>query len=305
MSIVFDIKEFDKKNRNLACFDYDWTLVKPKEGRTFPKNKQDWTWLRKNVPETLKKLNEKFSIYVFTNQTKEWKLEMIRESLETLNIPIRVVVGFGKDGLSKPNARLFTDNVKVKFTKKSFFTGDAAGRSTDWSDSDKEFAKNVGITFKIPEDIFPIIISRKADSKSYKKSNSGKEIVILVGYPASGKSTFARTKLPSHHILSGDELKTLPKMIKEAKKQLDAGKSVVFDATNPKPENRSKIIELAKTYKIPVRCFVSNVDIDTAFEWNTKRMNETGKKVPKVAFYVFRKNYVRPTKEECKVIDIN
>ena len=28
-------------------------------------------------------------------------------------------------------------------------------------------------------------------------------------------------------------------------------------------------------------------DIETAFEWNTKRTNETGKKVPKIAFYLF------------------
>lgn len=33
-------------------------------------------------------------------------------------------------------------------------------------------------------------------------------------------------------------------------------------------------------------------------EWNTKRMNETNKKVPKISFYVFRKNYIKPTKEE-------
>lgn len=96
-------------------------------------------------------------------------------------------------------------------------------------------------------------------------------------------------------------------MLKEAKKNLDEKLSVVFDATNPKKENRAKIIELAKHYNLPIRCFIFNVDIDIAMEWNTKRTNETGKKVPKISFYVFRKNYEKPTKEDGfqEIIEIN
>ncbi|ODV64005.1 polynucleotide 3'-phosphatase, partial [Ascoidea rubescens DSM 1968] len=36
----------------------------------------------------------------------------------------------------------------------SVFIGDAAGRSQDFSDSDKLFAKNIGIQFKTPEEFF-------------------------------------------------------------------------------------------------------------------------------------------------------
>ncbi|CCK68187.1 polynucleotide 3'-phosphatase KNAG_0A05210 [Huiozyma naganishii CBS 8797] len=35
-----------------------------------------------------------------------------------------------------------------------YYCGDAAGRSTDFSDSDKIFALNTGVSFKVPEDIF-------------------------------------------------------------------------------------------------------------------------------------------------------
>lgn len=75
----------------IAAFDYDWTLVKPKSGGTFPKNIDDWKWLRSSVPSVLQKYYEKgFCIVVFTNQTKEWKITQIEDSLKTLNIPIYI-----------------------------------------------------------------------------------------------------------------------------------------------------------------------------------------------------------------------
>jgi bifunctional polynucleotide phosphatase/kinase len=305
---VFEINgPINNDNQKIACFDYDWTLCKPKDSKTFPSNKDDYIWLRPNVPDIIKQLYvDGYTIYIFTTQTKLWKLDMIKESLATLNIPIKVIVGFGKgdDVVRKPNKALFYDNVSVSFDKtESFFVGDAAGRPNDHSNDDRLFAENVGINFKIPEDIFPIELTKKIDTFDYESSRQ--EIIILVGYQASGKSTFAANKFSTYTILSGDVLKTLPKMLKEGKKFLNEGKSIVFDATNPKKENRAKIIELANEYKIPVRCFVFNVDIETAMEYNTKRMNETGKKVPKISFYVFRKNYVKPTKEECEIVEIN
>ena len=36
----------------------------------------------------------------------------------------------------------------------SFFVGDALGRKYDFADSDKMFAKNIGILYFPPEDIF-------------------------------------------------------------------------------------------------------------------------------------------------------
>jgi hypothetical protein len=30
------------ENISIAAFDLDWTLIKPKSGKTFPKNKDDW-----------------------------------------------------------------------------------------------------------------------------------------------------------------------------------------------------------------------------------------------------------------------
>ncbi len=35
--------------KRFASFDYDWTMVKPKGKRKFPKDKGDWEFLFKSV----------------------------------------------------------------------------------------------------------------------------------------------------------------------------------------------------------------------------------------------------------------
>jgi predicted kinase len=37
----------------MASFDYDWTLVNPKDGKTFPSSIDDWVWLYPNIPTKL------------------------------------------------------------------------------------------------------------------------------------------------------------------------------------------------------------------------------------------------------------
>lgn len=63
--------------------------------------------------------------------------------------------------MRKPNIGMWNELVKyfedqdyAIDTSNSFFVGDAAGRSNDFLDSDKMFARNVNLQFKIPEEIF-------------------------------------------------------------------------------------------------------------------------------------------------------
>ena len=292
-------------NPKVMAMDFDHTLVKPKENRVFPKDKDDWMWLRPNIPEIIREYFEKgFLLYIFTNQTKKWKLDMIYNAMSELNLPVKVVVGFGKTEFMKPNPELFWHVLK-NFDPESFFVGDAAG-GVEWSDSDLKFAENVGITFKTPEEIFPIILIHPLHNDKQEYFKDSQEMVILVGYQAAGKTTFAENKFVTHGYIriDGDSLKTPAKMIKEAEKHLKIGKSVVIDATNGKKENRELFITLAKKYNTPVRCFVFNTSIETAMEWNNKRFMETGKKIPKIAFYTYRKNYCPPTISECPMVNL-
>ena len=115
----------------------------------------------------------------------------------------------------------------------SFFVGDAGGRpalgnvKADHSCSDRDFATNVGIEFKTPEEYFlneePRAYSRVFDPAAYlshmvdgvgatpfMKTNPT-DIVILCGSPAAGKSTFYWTVLKPHGYerVNQDILKTV------------------------------------------------------------------------------------------------
>ena len=281
----------------VALFDFDWTLVRPKNGQTFPKDVDDWQWLRSNIPKIIKGYYQKgYGIYIVTNQTKEWKKDQIENVLKTLDIPIHICIAW-KIEERKPTLFLFneafTEEQKKKIKKKdSFMCGDAMGRVNDHSDDDLKFAENIGVKCFTPEDIFPV-----EDVKTVKvKANKTQEAVIMVGYQGSGKSTICSEVFEpaGYYIAHGDELKTSIKMIKMAEIAVKEGKSVVFDATNPSKKKRAEYIEFAKTYKLPVRC----IHVNTSLEDSLARNNKRDKPIPRIAFNIYTKNFEIPEESE-------
>lgn len=304
--IVFKVGNQNKTlGKNIAAFDFDWTIVKPKNGRTFPKDENDWEFLRNNTKDIIKNYAKTHDLVIFTTQTKEWKINMIKFVLQEIEEDFMVCIGFGKDAkIKKPNPQLFYNVIREFDPKTSFYCGDAAGRDIDWSDEDKKFAENVKISFKTPEEIFPIEI--KYTLKTKIEFPNMKEMIIMVGYPSSMKSSFIKNHLlhKNYKIIDGDTLKTLPKILKQAEKNLMDGNSIVIDRTNPKKEDRVKFITMAKKYNISVRIFISRISIEQAMELNAKRFEETGKKISKIAFYTFRKYFEEPSEEECEIINL-
>ena len=112
--------------KKVAAFDYDHTLVKPKNG-TFPKDVDDWMWLRPNVPSIVKQYYAKgYCIVIFTNQTKKWKETQIKNVLSTLDIPFRAYIGYDKT-LKKPNTFMFDQFKKDSLDYGvSFYVGDGS-----------------------------------------------------------------------------------------------------------------------------------------------------------------------------------
>ena len=87
--INFDILNYEDREK-IAAFDYDHTLVKPNKG-TFSLNVDDWIWLRSTVVEKILHLYDSgYGIVIFTNQSKEFKIEQIKNVLNTLKIPLKV-----------------------------------------------------------------------------------------------------------------------------------------------------------------------------------------------------------------------
>lgn len=287
----------------LACFDYDHTLVKPKSGLTHARNVDDWEWLRAGVPGVLADYHGRgYALVVFTNQTKPWKQDQIVQVLTDTKLPVLLAIGFEKED-KKPSPTLFTTAIVKKWdAKASFFAGDAGGRPNDWSDSDKVFAQNVGITFKTPEEVFPF---EKRAAPNVLPEAGGQELVIMTGYPGSGKSTIAKVLgAQGHVVLEGDVLKTPARMLKEAAKAVSAGASVVVDATHPSAAKRAAYIELAKAHGVAARCIHVATGMEESLANNEARAARgEGNHVPKIVYYVYRKHFEAPTEAEgCSVV---
>jgi predicted kinase len=127
------------------------------------------------------------------------------------------------------------------------------------------------------------------------------DLVILVGVPASGKTTFVRTRLAeTHEHISKDNLPNVRH--RDARQQalieaaLSAGRSVVVDNTNPRIDDRKKLTALARTYGARTVAYVFDVPIPTAIARNQAR--EGTARVPKVAIFTVAKRMERPTYAE-------
>ena len=320
----------------IAAFDFDWTLVNPKEGKTFPKDVDDWVWFSDEVPQIIKGYYQKgFSIVIFTNQTKTWKIAQIMKACSELALPMFVCIAMEK-AFHKPNPIMFDNLIRDHGIRdhgikdhgikdhgikdhaikdhgikdhgikdhainksESFFVGDALGRKSDFSDSDKVFAENIGLKVLAPESIFISLASSETFEIPDIQLKDEPEIIIMVGYPGSGKSAIASEICKSDkyiHIKGDDYKSNTPKMIKASLEYVKDHKSIVFDATNSSKKKRLLFIEFAKKHDYQVRCIHKATALDVSYKRNKGRTDK--KQVPKIAYSVYKKHYDEPTPEE-------
>lgn len=327
--------------QKVAGFDIDFTVIKTASGRRFATGSKDWEWWDDSVPGKLKDLHKNgYRVIFFTNQAGIEKLKVQPEEITTkiediikeLGIPIYAFICTGENHYRKPSTLMWDlfekkYNAGVKIDRsQSVYVGDAAGRAKEWapgkpkdfSCSDRKFAANVGVKFQTPEEFFlgeapakfdwltvdPSSIMQTGTASGKKEYHSKTpEMAIMVGCPASGKSTFRKRYLEPHGYVAvnRDTMGTMQKCIKAATEALKSGKSVVADNTNPTVVARKDFIDTAKKQGVLCRCFFMNTPVEVAHHMNYVRQTQTmGKvrRIPDVGYNVYKKNFQPPTKAE-------
>ena len=254
------------------------------------------------------------------------KVENITSEEEKYNIHIELYAALSDNVFRKPLTGMYEQFIKNNdkvAVDKCIFVGDAAGRVKDWkkgkgkdfSCSDREFAKNIHFQFFTPEEFFlfekPCRKYHLDDIRinKYKECDDiveelglefdTHEMIIFVGSPASGKTSFYNTYLKNKKYVhvSRDVCGSMEKCISEVKKSIKT-KSVVIDNTNPKAENRERFITLAQTEHVPVRCFYFNYDKKLTYHLNEFRKTVGGNSVPQIAYNTYYKSFEKPKEEE-------
>lgn len=290
-TFVYLFKKSNINLTNLAIFDVEWTIIKPKDGKDFFENKDDWKFLRKSVPKVLKQYSKSYQLVFISDEKNKWKIDMIKDVIEKLNLDIILIISLN-DKYNKPNSVLIK-TVFNKIDKNSFIVSEVGG-SKNWKNKNKDLADNLKIEFKKTENIFPFdkIKEIKGNFESDKK-----EVVILVGMPGSGKSTFSKKNLSNYKLICGDKFRSQRKMIEEAKKYIKE-KSVIFDGTNGTSKKRKNYIDFAEQNDASVKCVLFNTSLEDAIERIKKRKMEGGNYVPKKVLYDFLEKLEVPKKEE-------
>lgn len=296
----------------IASFDFDNTLVKSKT-RKMIKDVDDLTLFDDKVKRKLEKLKKKYQLVIFSNQKGISKNRVSEEEIknrfeklfELLGFPIFTVIAKKGDEYRKPFPKMIELLGFDVDLKNSFYCGDAAGRHKDFACSDREFAHNVGIPFYTPENLFLKQEEKVFSYKSYefeskkleiKVQEKEKEMILLVGSPASGKSYFSE-KI-NYVRINRDTLKTKAKCLKTAKLKMIDNKSIIIDNTNPDKKTRKEYIDLAKKYNYVIKCYFFDYPFELSRHLNFVRIYQTGKSVPEIALRIYYKKLEKPELSE-------
>ncbi|KAM6932659.1 bifunctional polynucleotide phosphatase/kinase [Lycodopsis pacificus] len=295
-------------------------------------------------PRLASLLKRGYKVVFFTNQMGiargKLKPEVFKSKVEdilaALQLPVQVFVSTSPGLYRKPVMGMWNylcekanDGVTVDKTQ-TFYVGDAAGRPENWapgrkkkdfSCSDRLFALNIGLQFHTPEEYFlgwksapyslPSFDPRKLDSTaglldppSACLTSSRPEVIVAVGFPASGKSTFFQTHvIPKGYVyVNRDTLGSWQSCVSACERALKEGRSVVVDNTNPDPDSRKRYVDVAKAAGVQCRCFHFSASLEQAKHNNRFRemvpSDSKHVKVNDMIFHSYKKHFVAPALPE-------
>lgn len=122
-------------------------------------------------------------------------------------------------------------------------------------------------------------------------------LVILIGLPAAGKSTYFRAHFAATHVHVSKDL--LPRGARQEpliEAALKAGKSVVVDNTNPSVAIRAPLIDLGRRHGARIVAYFFDTEVKTLLARNSQRQGKA--RVPNVAIFVTKKKLAPPSYDE-------
>uniref|UniRef100_A0A8P4GTA3 PNK FHA domain-containing protein n=1 Tax=Dicentrarchus labrax TaxID=13489 RepID=A0A8P4GTA3_DICLA len=298
----------------IAGFDIDGCIITTKSGKVFPTTPDDWRILYPEIQPRLASLLKKgYKVVFFTNQMGIAKGKLrpevfkskVEDILTKLQLPVQVFVATGPGIYRKPVMGMWNhlcekanDGVTVDH-KQSFYVGDAAGRPENWAPGKKKK------DFSCSDRLRKIDSTAKLyDPPSASLTSSQTEVIVAVGFPASGKSTFFHTHIiPKGYVyVNRDTLGSWQSCVSACERALKEGRSVAVDNTNPEPESRKRYVDVAKATGVPCRCFLFSASLEQAKHNNRFReMTPSDKKHAKVndmVFHSYKKHFVAPALSE-------
>lgn len=324
----------------IAAYDMDRTLIKPQCGRLHPINRDDWEIAYGTTLNVLKsKVNDGYKIVVFTNQAalsyKKYPLNFkmkIENITKAINLPMQFFIATNHGYFRKPIPGMWqllgdlkNDNVPIDL-KKSFYVGDAAGRSEnrflsrrrDHSSVDRLLAFNLNIQFYTPEEHFLNTSREKWIPPTFNPTNVSEsmllepatsklisrklEVILMVGIPGSGKSYFCKNSLESrgYEIISRDAIGTWQKCVTCLSDCLKIGRKAVIDNINGNKKIRQRYINMARKFNVECRCFLMTTSSKHAQHNIAFRdlINVNNSHVNQIAFNAYKSNFEEPTLEE-------
>jgi len=333
----------------IYAFDMDGTLIRTRSGKKFAVDAEDWQFLYSEVPTILSKLlSEGACIIIITNQkgisSGKTNVEHIRQKVgqiieatslsqgsNTVIDHIGLYIASAGDRYRKAWTGIWDLLPPDQLVNVKWYCGDAAGRKTvstkDFSATDRYFARNKGIPFRTPEEIFlkkappcstdyapyaaeQYLLPERLATESALYQNQiqllldrlkkqSHTVIITVGGPGSGKSSIAKAIRCSlnHTIhLERDALGgAQKKFLRAVQNAIEVGNNeyIVADATHPNKASRDQLITIAESHGWHVLMLHMDVPFELAQHQDAVRvqLGHRSKPVPIVAHRTFYKRF--------------
>jgi bifunctional polynucleotide phosphatase/kinase len=267
---------------------------------------------------------------------------------------LEIYISLDKDIYRKPNTTIFEKYIlphfKDRIIENIFYIGDAAGRKGDFADSDRKFAFNIhlllrfrwpvdapGASFLTPEEFFLheppkprtwsgfdpkkyYSLAKEKDKLEISEIIAPRLVLLLVGPPASGKSTLSKKIMGEYentYYVNQDTCRTKTKCSTIFEESLecftdtgDNPKIIIVDNTNPDADTRKIYITSTRAYEkkhninIIIKCIVMKQNKELYQHLNVYReriayhRSQPIKHIPEVAYRNFYKKYEEPSADE-------